>query len=205
MSKTETTEKSTREQTNGRKLVVENKVTLDGIFDKQAEWQMQFWEDPNELIRYSKGHNTQFDALLLGRVTYQGLAAVWPSMTDDVGYADWINSVPKHVASTSLDTDEMEWNARLITGNVTDKVAALKRQPGRDILMVGSGELLETLMQQDLVDEYRLMIHPVVQGSGKRLFEDANESTTMNLVDTETIGSGVVVLTYEPSKEEEDK
>ncbi|WP_227380103.1 dihydrofolate reductase family protein [Haladaptatus halobius] len=188
-----------------RKLIVENKVTLDGVFDKQAEWQMQFWEDPDELVRYSKDHITEFDALLLGRVTYQGLAAVWPSMTDDVGYADWINSVPKHVASTTLDTDEMEWNARLITGNVTDEVAALKREDGRDILMVGSGELLETLMQQDLVDEYRLMVHPVVQGSGKLLFEGTNEPTTMSLVDTETFSSGVVVLTYEPAGEENDE
>ncbi|WP_227377827.1 dihydrofolate reductase family protein [Haladaptatus halobius] len=188
-----------------RKLVVENKVTLDGVFDKQAEWQMQFWEDPDELVCHSKDHITEFDTLLLGRVTYQGLAAVWPSMTDDVGYADWINSVPKHVVSTTLATDEMEWNARLITENVTDEVAALKRQPGRDILMVGSGELLETLMQQDLVDEYRLMVHPVVQGSGKRLFENANAPTTMNLVDTEVVGSGVVVLTYEPSEEVDDE
>ncbi|MFB9809540.1 dihydrofolate reductase family protein [Haladaptatus pallidirubidus] len=123
-------------------------------------------------------------------------------MTDGMGYADWINSIPKHVVSTTLHTDEMEWNARLITGNVTDKVAALKRQPGRDILMVGSGDLLNTLMQHDLVDEYRLMVHPVVQGSGKRLFEGANEPTTMDLVDTEAVGLGVFVLTYEPTTED---
>ncbi|WP_254544777.1 dihydrofolate reductase family protein [Halomarina pelagica] len=203
MRETGTTDESTREQSNGRRLVVENKVTLDGIFDKQSEWQMQFWEDPDELVRHSKAHITEFDALLLGRVTYQGLAAVWPSMTDDVGYADWINSVPKHIVSTTLATDEMEWNARLITENVTDEVAALKRQPGQDILMVGSGALLDTLMQHDLVDEYRLLVHPVVQGSGKRLFRGATAPTTMKLVDTAAVGSGVVVLTYEPSEEED--
>ncbi|WP_313691732.1 dihydrofolate reductase family protein [Halorarum halobium] len=186
-----------------RKLVVENKVTLDGIFDKQAEWQMQFWNGPDEMARYSKEHITAFDALLLGRVTYQGLSAVWPAMTDDVGYADWINEIPKHVVSTTLDEDDLEWNAQLIAENVVDEIAALKQQSGADILLVGSGELLQTLMEHRLVDEYRFMVHPVVHGSGTQLFTDESVPAGLELVETETIGSGVVDLTYEPAEEGE--
>ncbi|WP_248910031.1 dihydrofolate reductase family protein [Halocatena marina] len=186
-----------------RKLVVENKVTLDGVFDEQAEWQMQFWEGPDKMERYSKDHITAFDALLLGRVTYQGLAAVWPSMTDDVGYADWINRIPKHVVSTTLNEDDLSWNAQLITENVVDEVIALKQQSGEDILLVGSGDLLQTLMEHSLIDEYRIWVHPVVHGSGTQLFTDESEPTGLKLVEMETTGSGVVVLTYQPAEENE--
>lgn len=90
-----------------RKLVVENKVTLDGVFDKQETWQTQFWKDPEELARYSIEQTAEFDALLLGRVTYEGLASVWPSMKDEVGYADWINRIPKYVVPTTLEEDDL--------------------------------------------------------------------------------------------------
>lgn len=187
-----------------KKLVVENKVTLDGVFDKQAEWQMQFWEDPEEMVRYSKDHISEFDTLLLGRVTYQGLSAVWPSMTDDVGYADWINSIPKHVVSTTLDEDDLSWNAQLITENVVDEIAALKQQSGEDILLVGSGDLLQTLMEYSLIDEYRIWVHPVVHGSGTQLFTDENKPTGLALVEMETTSSGVVILQYQPATIEEE-
>lgn len=183
-----------------RKLIVKNTITLDGVFDNQDEWLMQFWEDSEELKRYSKDDITEFDALLLGRVTYEGLSAVWPSSTDEMGYADWINSIPKHVVSTTLREDDLEWNARLITENVVDEVAALKQQDGQDILLSGSGDLLHTLMQHDLVDEYQLMVHPLVLGTGKRLFTDESVPTDLKLVETETTDSGVVDLTYEPAE-----
>lgn len=183
-----------------RKLVVQNQVTLDGVFDKEEEWQRQFWEDSDKKVRYTEDQITAFDALLLGRLTYQKLAAYWPSTTDDVGFADWINSIPKHVASTTLDEDDLEWNARLITENVADEVATLKQQDGQDILLFGSGDLLHTLMQHDLVDEYRIWVHPVVHGSGTQLFTDESEPTDLKLVEVKTTGSDVVVLTYRPAE-----
>lgn len=183
-----------------RNLVVQNQVTLDGVFDNEEEWQRQFWEDSDEKERYTEAQITAFDALLLGRLTYQKLAAYWPSKTDDVGFADWINSIPKHVVSTTLDEGDLEWNARLITENVADEVATLKQQDGQDILLFGSGDLLHTLMQHDLVDEYRIWVHPVVHGSGTQLFTDESEPTGLKLVEVETTGSGVVVLTYRPAE-----
>lgn len=183
-----------------RKLVVDQKITLDGVFDNLEEWQMRSWEDRGEMLRYAEDHITEFDALLLGRVTYEGLATVWPSLTDDVGYADWINSIPKYVVSTTLDEDDLEWNAQLITENVVDEVDALKQQSGEDVLLVGSGDLMHTLMQHDLIDEYRIWIHPVVHGRGTQLFTDQSEPTGLKLVKTETPGSGNVVLTYRPAE-----
>ncbi|WP_231189606.1 dihydrofolate reductase family protein [Haladaptatus sp. DYF46] len=182
-----------------RKLVVDSKVTLDGVFDNQNEWQWQIWEDPDELVRYSKDHVTGFDALLLGRMGYQGLSSVWPSMTDDIGYANWINSIPKHVVSTTLDEDNLDWNAHLIAENVADEVAALKQQDGQDILMPGSADLMHTLMQHNLIDEYRIWVHPIIQGSGKQLFKEKNAPTGLDLVEMETTSSGVVILQYQPT------
>lgn len=181
-----------------RKLVVENKVTLDGVFDKQETWQIQFWKDPEELARYSIGQTAEFDALLLGRVTYEGLATVWPSMKDEVGYADWINRIPKYVVSTTLEEDDLQWNGRLVSENATDEVSRLKHQDGQDILMVGSADLMQTLMEHNLIDEYRIWVHPIVNGSGKRLFENESESTTLQLVQDETTDAGVVILHYQP-------
>lgn len=166
---------------------------------------MQFWESPEELAQFSKDDIAEFDALLLGRVTYQGLAAVWPTMTDDVGYADWVNSIPKYVVSTTLDEDDLEWNAQLITENVVDEIAALKQQSGEDILLSGSGELLHTLMQHDLVDEYRIWIHPIVVGSGTPLFTSESEPTALQLVETETTHAGVVILHYQPADGKQDE
>jgi dihydrofolate reductase len=137
------------------------------------------------------------DALLLGRVTYERFAAAWPSMTDEAGFADRMNNLPKHVVSTTLD--QLSWNnARLITSDIPDAVTKLKQQPGQDILVFGSGQLFQTLWRHDLIDEYRLMLFPVVLGNGKRLFQDATR-TTLKRVETRTFKSGVVVLTDQPA------
>lgn len=144
------------------------------------------------------------DALLLGRKTYEIFAAYWPTATDDEDLADLMNSIDKYVASRILD--EVEWqNSTLLEGNVETALAELKEQPGEDIRVIGSGELVQTLMQHNLVDEYQLMIHPLVLGSGKRLFGDESKQTNLQLVDTEPTGTGVVVLIYEPAEEEETK
>jgi dihydrofolate reductase len=144
-------------------------------------------------------------ALLLGRVTYEGFAAAWPNMMEqyegprraELGeYAEMMNGYPKYVASTTLQ-EPLEWNnSTLIEGDVAEEVSRLKQQPGKDILVFGSGELVDALMQHGLIDEYRLMVFPIVVGSGKRLFRDGIDEMVLELVDTETFGSGVVVLTY---------
>jgi len=177
-----------------RKLVLSAYVTLDGVMEAPS-WSAPFWNE--EAAKYAFDQLFASDALLLGRVTYESFAAAWPSMTDEEGFADRMNSLPKFVASTTLG--ELQWNAARIQGEVAEEVAQLKQQPGQDILIYGSGGLVHTLMQHDLIDEYRLWVHPVVVGSGKRLFRDGSE-TTLRLVDTKTFGSGVVVLAYRPGE-----
>ena len=110
-----------------------------------------------------------------------------------------MNSLPKFVASTTLQ-EPLEWNATLIQGDVADEVSKLKQQPGQDILICGSADLVHTLMQHDLIDEFRLMLFPVILGSGKRLFRDGIDTTALRLVDTKTFSSGVVVLSYAPDR-----
>jgi dihydrofolate reductase len=142
------------------------------------------------------------DALLLGRVTYEGFAAAWPSRAGDDDFADRMNSLPKFVASTTLE-EPLEWNdSSLIKENVAEEVSNLKQQPGQDILIAGSVDLVNALMPYGLIDEYRLMVHPVVVGSGKRLFRDGIDTIVLRVVETKTFGSGVVVLTYQPAGEQ---
>jgi dihydrofolate reductase len=121
-------------------------------------------------------------------------------MTEQAGeYADMMNGYPKYVVSKTLE-EPLEWNnSTLIKGNVAEEVSRLKRQPGKDILIFGSGDLVNTLMRHDLIDEYRLMLFPVVVGSEKRLFKDSIETKVLRLVETKTFGSGVVVLSYQPA------
>jgi dihydrofolate reductase len=140
------------------------------------------------------------DALLLGRRTYQGFAAAWPTMPGTGAYGERMNSLPKYVVSTTLS--EVTWNATLITGNLTEELSRLKQEVGQDILIFGSSQLVHTLNAQDLIDEYRLMVFPVVLGSGKRLFPDGNEKKILRLVESRTFTSGVVLLTYQPVKEQ---
>jgi dihydrofolate reductase len=133
-------------------------------------------------------------------VTYEGFAAAWPHITEQAGeYAEMMNGCPKYVVSTTLE-EPLEWNnSTLVKGNVAEEVSRLKQQPGKDILISGSGDLVNTLLRHDLIDEYRLMPFPVVVGSGKRLFRDGSDTKALKLVDTKSFGSGVVVLSYEPA------
>lgn len=186
-----------------RKVIVSEYVTLDGVFEdpgggegtKLGGWSFQFWNE--EAAKYKFDEIFASDTLLLGRVTYQGFAKAWPSMKDETGFADRMNSIPKYVVSTTLE--KLEWNnSRLIKANITEEVAKLKQQPGQDILVAGSAELVHTLMQHDLIDEYRIMVHPVVLGSGKRLFRNGTDKKVLKLVHTKHFSSGIVVLTYMP-------
>ncbi len=183
-----------------RKVVVSEFVSLDGVMEAPDKWHFQFWHE--EMGKYKYDELFASDALLLGRVTYQGFAAAWPSMTDEAGFADRMNSLPKFVVSTTLE-EPLEWNnSTLIKENVAEEVSKLKQQPGQDVLIYGSADLVHTLMQHDLIDEYRIMVHPVVVGSGKRLFRDGSDTKVLRLVETRMLGPDVVVLSYRPSGNE---
>jgi dihydrofolate reductase len=184
-----------------RKVIVAEFLSLDGVMGAPDEWHFPYWSD-----EMGDAIGTQFfasDALLLGRVTYQGFAAAWPSRTtDDDEFADRINSMPKFVVSTTLETP-LEWNnSRLIKGNVAKEITKLKQQPGADILINGSATLVQSLLQDDLLDEIRLLVHPVVVGSGKCLFEDGGDLKALRLVDSKTFSTDVVSLTYQPDRNE---
>jgi dihydrofolate reductase len=174
-------------------------VTLDGVMEAPNRWSFPFWNE--EAAKFKFDELFASDALLLGRVTYQGFAKAWPSMTDPQGFAARMNNIPKYVVSRTLE--KVEWNnSTLLKGDVAEEVARLKNQPGRDILLAGSAALASTLMGQDLIDEYRLMVHPVAVGSGKHLFQDGSKAA-LQLVETNTFSSGIVVLYYVPARKEE--
>jgi dihydrofolate reductase len=189
-----------------RKVVVSEFVSLDGVMEdpggaeqfEHGGWTIPYWSD--ELGEFKRAELFAVDALLLGRATYQGFAAAWPGRTDEAGYADRMNNLPKYVVSTTLD--KAEWNnSTIIKENVAEEVARLKEQPGQDILIFGSGRLVNTLIGQGLVDQYHLQVYPVVLGSGKRLFADG-VTASLRLVETKPLSSGVIVLTYQRAAQE---
>ena len=182
-----------------RKIVVSEFVSLDGVME-DPRWTFQFPSDDRDKFKFDE--LAASDALLLGRVTYEGFAAAWPRMAEQTGeYGAWMNGYPKYVVSTTLE--EAGWNnSTIINENVVEEVSNLKKQPGKDILVFGSGQLVDTLMEHDLVDEYRLMVFPVVVGGGKRLFENASDEKALKLIETKTFASGAVVLSYGPAGNE---
>jgi dihydrofolate reductase len=192
-----------------RKVVVSEFVSLDGVMEDpggaegsaRGAWSFAFDRGP-EGDKFKFDELAAADALLLGRVTYEAFAAVWPQIEEQTGeYGAWMNGYPKYVASTTL-REPLEWNGNLIEGDVAEGVSELKRQDGKDILVFGSAQLVRTLMEHDLIDEYRLMVFPIVVGKGKRLFEDTEETKLLRLVDTKSVGpDGVLVLTYRPAGE----
>jgi dihydrofolate reductase len=177
-----------------RRVVASEYVSVDGVADEPGQWSFPYFSD--DLAMYKRDELFASDALLLGRVTYEGFAGAWPEMTDEQGFADRMNSLPKHVASTTL-TDPT-WNASVIEGDVADAVAKLKQESGQDLLLGGSFQLLDTLMQHDLVDEYRLLVHPIVVGSGRGLFDNTSAKAELELTGSQTFDGGVVALTYRP-------
>jgi dihydrofolate reductase len=191
---------------NMGRIVVSEFVTLDGVMEdpggaeksRYGGWAFRFDRGP-EGNKFKFDELFAADALLLGRVTYQGFAAAWPGRTDEAGFANRMNNLPKYVVSTTLE--RAEWNnSRLIRSNVVDATAKLKEMPGGDILVAGSGQLVQTLMQHSLVDEFRLMVFPIVVGGGKRLFQEGSGSSALRLVEEKTVGSGVLTLVYQLDK-----
>ena len=184
------------------RIVVTEFVSLDGVME-EPRWTFQFERGP-------EGGKFKYDelfgsaALLLGRVTYQGFAQAWPSMgTDEFGQR--MNSIPKYVVTSTLADDEATWGeTTVIRGDVVAEIAKLRAAPGGDLLVEGSCQLvqtlIQTLIQHDLVDEYRLMIFPIILGAGKRLFPDEmSAAATLTLTDSKTDRDGVLLLTYHPA------
>ena len=180
-----------------RKVTAGLFVSLDGVTESPEKWQLPYFND--EMGEAIGAAMAAADAMLLGRVTYQEFASYWPGVrSEDQPFADYMNNTPKYVVSTTLDT--VEWsNSTLIKGNLAEEITKLKQQPGKNIGITGSITLVQSLLQDDLLDELGLMIHPVVVGSGKRLFDDDGERKSLDLVDATAFGSGVVSLVYRPS------
>lgn len=176
-----------------RRIVVTSFLSLDGVAENPA-WTFPYWND--EIAQF-KGEETEAsDALLLGRVTYQGFAAAWPDSPDEG--APYFNNVRKYVVSNTLE--RAEWNnSVLIRGDVIAEIARLKQGDGKGITVHGSATLVQALMQHDLVDCYRLLVYPVVLGTGRRLFHEGS-SATLRLVQTRSFSSGVAALIYEPAR-----
>jgi len=180
-------------------------MTLDGVvqFDAVVDTIMKL-RDRAVMTDYS-AKVAEEDAMLLGRVTYQEWVDYWPTSTVQP-FANHINSVPKYVASQTLET--VQWgtsgNATLLKGNITDAITALKQQPGKNIGVHGSPKLVESLLQADLLDELRLEIYPVVAGTGARLFQDGRPIKQLQLVNSNTTKNGVVILTYQPANNAKD-
>jgi dihydrofolate reductase len=187
-----------------RKVVVSQFVTVDGVIEdpggseghERGGWAFKFDRGP-EGNKFKLDEVMEAEALLLGRVTYEGFAEAWPSRKDEAGFADKFNSMPKYVVSKTLK--DPEWNnSTVLSGDVAEEVAKLKEGDGGPLLVNGSAQLVEALLESGLVDEFRLMVFPVVLGAGKRLFGDTSDTSALRLVETKPAGE-CVVLIYVPA------
>src|SRR5437870_358733 len=170
-------------------------VSLDGVVESPEKWSFPFWSEETQKFKFDETFAS--DALLLGRVTYEGFAASWPGRKDPDGFADRFNSMPKYVVSSTLK--KLEWNnSHLIRGDVAREVAKLKQQPGQDIVIHGSPGLIRSLLPLDLIDEYRLLVYPLVLGKGKRLFDEGS-AANLKLAESAAFDTGVVKLIYRPA------
>ena len=187
------------------RIVVTEFVTLDGVMEApggepghpHSGWVMRT-PDAGQMA-FKLEETLAAESLLIGRVTYESFAGAWPDRTDEAGFADKMNSMPKFVVSTTLH--DPEWNnSTVISGNVAEAIAALRRARDGVILVAGSRTLVHFLMEHDLVDEYRLMVFPVVLGSGRKLFPETSDPTPLTLTGSTAYDSGVVVQVYEPQR-----
>jgi dihydrofolate reductase len=187
------------------RIVVTEFVSLDGVIEapgggedyRHAGWTFEI-DRGAEGDKFKLAELAEAEAQLLGRVTYEGFAAAWPTMEDDAGFAEKMNAMPKYVVSSTLT--EAEWNnSTVLRGDVAEEVAKLKDEVEGVILIAGSAQLVQALVEHDLVDELRLMVFPVVLGAGKRLFGDVSEKKSLRLTGSRTLGDGVALLTYEPA------
>jgi dihydrofolate reductase len=180
-----------------RKVIATELVSVDSVMGSPEEWAFSYSNDQMEEANASG--MAAADAMLLGRVTYQEFASYWPHQNSaDQSFTDYLNNTPKYVVSTTLE-EPLEWqNSTLIKENVAEEVARLKRQPGKDIGIVGSATLVRSLLREGLLDELTLMVHPIILGRGKRLFDNGGDRKALELVDSKTFGTGVLYLSYRP-------
>ena len=193
-----------------RSLRVIEFLSLDGVMqapgdpneDTEGGFRHGGWQRPyfDDVLGASAAEGmAATDAYLFGRKTYQKMAAHWPNAPADDPYAQHLNGTQKYVASRTLRS--LDWqNSTLIEGDVTAEVAKLKQQPGGNIAVLGSGELIQTLMENDLVDEYFFAVFPILLGNGKRLFKDSDRARNLRLVDSKTSSTGGLILTYRPER-----
>ena len=183
-------------------IAVTEFISLDGVIEgpgggedyQHVGWTFEFdrGEDGDQ---FKLDEVLEADAQLLGRRTYEGFAAAWPSYTDQVGFADKMNSMPKYVVSKTLRT--ADWNnSTILSGDLVDDVTKLKSDVDGVILVAGSAQLVQGLLEHDLVDELRLMVFPIVLGTGKRLWGETTDKKRFKLADSKTVGEGIVVLTF---------
>ncbi len=187
------------------RIVVTEFVSLDGVIEapgggedyRHAGWTFEI-DRGDEGDKFKLDELIEAEAQLLGRVTYEGFAAAWPTIEDEAGFAEKMNSMPKYVISSTLE--EAAWsNSTVLRGEVAEEVAKLKREVDGVILVAGSAQLVQALIEHDLVDELRLMVFPVLLGSGKRLFGDVSDKKPLRLAGSRTLGDGIALLTYEPA------
>jgi dihydrofolate reductase len=185
-----------------RKLVVSEFVSLDGVMEDpggaegfdRGGWAFKFERGPDG-DQFKLDELLDSDVLLLGRTTYEGFAAAWPTVTDEVGFADKMNSMAKVVVSTTLQNPTWN-NSRVVSDNVPETLLNLKRESGGNILVAGSRTLVQTLIEHRLVDEFRLMVFPIVLGAGQRLFPQTGAPIGLELVEAKPVGGGIVTLVY---------
>jgi dihydrofolate reductase len=187
------------------RIVVTEFVSLDGVMEdpggsedfKHGAWSFEF-NRGEEGAKFKLDETLESEALLLGRVTYEGFAEAWPSREGE--FADKFNNMPKYVVSSTLEAPAWD-NSTVLSGDVVEEVADLRQRHDGDIVVHGSARLAQTLIEHDLVDELRLMVFPVVLGSGKRLFGDTSDKKPLRLVGSKMVGDGVAILTYEPARD----
>jgi dihydrofolate reductase len=180
-------------------LVVTEFITLDGVIE-EPRWSFEF-NRGDDGDKFKGDELKAADAQLLGRITYEGFAQAWPSMATD-WFGEKMNDMPKYVVSSTLTDEDASWtNSTVIRGDVPAEISRVKEQIAGDLLVAGSAGLVQTLAEHDLVDEYRLMVFPIVLGGGKRLFADGAPRTRLRLTDSTPVGpDGVFILTYQPAR-----
>jgi dihydrofolate reductase len=180
-----------------RKIVAGLAISLDGVVESPSESGWMLFND--EMWKVIGAGIAQSDAILLGRRTYLAFAALWPNQGSDVPMADFMNHMPKYVVSSTLNRqDTLAWaNSSLVTGDLAKVVATLKQQPGKNIQIPGSPTLVRSLLRDGLLDELSLMVHPIVLGSGMRLFDEMTHQVALELVESRTLSTGVLSVTYQ--------
>ena len=189
------------------KIVVTEFISLDGVMEDpgggekagHGAWTFEF-DRGEEGNKFKLDELRDSEAQLLGRVTYEGFAAAWPSMEDEAGFAERMNSMPKYVVSSTLQ--EADWNnSTVLSGDFAEEVGKLREEVDGNILVAGSAQLVQGLIEHDLLDELRLMVFPVLLGSGKRLFDETSREHRLRLTESGTVGEGIATLVFERSRD----